>query len=257
MSDKQLPRGATLVPPRREPLTRKLKFRVRIPAQVWLGLVIALLFVGAGALVRQAYHTWPVKDVVVIGRLNVLSAEEIARQILWVRNESFFTLDVTRVQRQVAAMPLVSRVAVRKRWPDSVELLLYEELPVALWNDEQLLTATGRLSDIPPGFTTTGLMRLYGADPVKNESVKYFRRLQQALNDRGLTVNSMSVNAVQAVDATLSNGWVVRFGRKYFEERLQRLVALLGKLDANEVRQVDLRYGKGAAIRWQTTGVTG
>ncbi|MDO6804930.1 FtsQ-type POTRA domain-containing protein, partial [Wenyingzhuangia sp. 1_MG-2023] len=128
----------------REPITRRL----HIPVQVWIGLVIALLFVGAGVVVRQAYHTWPVQAVVVVGRLNVLNAEDIARQLLWVRDKSFFTLDVNQVQQQVAAIPLVSRVAVRKHWPDSVELLLYEELPVALWNDEQLLTATGRLSAI-------------------------------------------------------------------------------------------------------------
>ncbi|WP_221799215.1 cell division protein FtsQ/DivIB [Oceanobacter mangrovi] len=255
--DKLPPAGATLRPEPRQPLRQRFSFRIRVPRFVWIGLFAVLALGSLSWLANDMYRSWPVKDVVVVGELDALNPRDLAASLLWVKNESFFTLDVEKVQQQIAAMPMVARVAVRKKWPGSVELLVYEDVPVALWNDEYLVTASGRISPLPDGYSDQGLMRLYGDEAAKQSSVRYFRRAQQVLQGSGVSVESMNVNAVQSVDITLSNGWVVRLGRQYFEERLQRLQVLLTRLDQKVVQQVDLRYGKGAAIRWNTEGVTG
>jgi len=258
---KEPPRGATLSAPPREPVGPRIRealaFRFELPAWVWwsllcIGLLVAVIVGG-----NKAYEEWPVEEIVVVGSLEAIDPREIGKSLLWVKQESFFSLDVSKVQQQVVQMPLVGRVAVRKRWPGSVELLIYEDVPVALWNDEYLMTASGRVSALPAEYDAAGLMHLYGAEQSRENAVKVFRRAQQVLVNSGVKVASLNINAIRTVDMTLSNGWSVRFGKQYFEERLQRLVVLLDKLDTEAVRQVDLRYGKGAAIRWNNTGVTG
>jgi cell division protein FtsQ len=254
---KEAPRGAVLLPPKKEPV----RIRISIPPAVgfWFSRLLLMVMVLAvvGVAVREGLRRWPVTDIEVIGRLSVLNPLDLASQLLWVKDENFFSLDVFEVYRQLQGLPLVASVAVRKRWPATLQILVYEDLPVAIWNDHQILTASGKLSAIPAGFDGSSLMKLYGADPVQSDSVRIFRRLQQALGNYGVQVTSMEVNAVRSVDATLSNGWIVRFGRQYFDERLQRLTRLLTTFDGQQIHQVDLRYGKGAAIRWQTTGEAG
>ena len=257
MAVKEAPRGAVPLPQKKEPF----RIRIRVPTFITYyvprlllaSMVIAVLAVAG----REGLKHWPMTDVEIVGRLSVLDPYELAEHVLWIKDENFFSVDVYEVYRELQGLPLVASVAVRKRWPATVQILVFEDLPVAIWNDDQILTASGRLSAIPEGFDTHELMKLYGADPVQSDSVRIFRRLQQALVGTGVQVTSMNVNAVRSVDASLSNGWVVRFGRQYFDERLQRLVLLITNLDGQQIRQVDLRYGKGAAIRWQTTGETG
>ena len=261
MGQKESPRGATLAPEPKEPVFRRLKekltFQVQIPTWFWWVSLLVVLVSVAGFAGNKAYQEWPVKEVVVVGNLDAVDPQEVGKSLLWVKNESFFSLDVSKVQQQVAAIPLVAGVAVRKRWPGSLELLIHEDVPVALWNDVALMTASGKVTELPQGYESGGLMHLYGTDSAREQAVKSFRRAQQALLKTGVKVSSLNINAIRTVDMTLSNGWKVRFGKQYFEERLQRLVVLLGNLDQESVQQVDLRYGKGAAIRWNTKGVTG
>lgn len=258
MAKQEAPRGAVPIPPRREPVRLKLPtipagVRYLVPRIVALVLLLVALLGGA----REVFRNWPVADIELVGRFDVIDPYELAEQLLWLKSENYFTLDVYDVYRQLRQEPMVASLAVRKQWPSSLQILIYEDVPVALWNDATVLMASGRMVEPPSRLDTSSLLKLYGADPVQSDSLRIFKRLQQALGNYGIQVVSMRVNPVLSVDATLSNGWVVRLGRQYFDERMQRLIALLGVYKAGEISQVDLRYGKGAAIRWSNTGETG
>ena len=142
------------------------------------------------------------------------------------------------------------QVNVRKRWPGTLDIRLYEDVPVALWNNDQLLSASGMLSAVPAGLETAGLTRMQGNPAQAEQAVRYFRRIQQVLSGQSVRVEHLHIAATGAVRTQLTNGWQVEFGRQYFEERVMRLAALLASLPQEKVQAVDLRYGKGAAIRW-------
>ncbi len=121
---------------------------------------------------------------------------------------------------------------------------------MALWNNDQLLSASGMLSAVPAGLETAGLTRMQGSSVQAEQAVRYFRRIQQVLAGNAVRVEQLHITATGAVRTQLNNGWQVEFGRQYFEERVLRLAALLARLPQEKVQAVDLRYGKGAAIRW-------
>jgi len=241
-----IPRGATPRPvakPARQWRLPQLNIR-------WQWLLLPLLLVALVAGMRWGYQSWPVTAIDVSGRLSVWQADEIARQLVWVKGESFFSLDVEKVHRQLQALPLVLQVNVRKRWPGTLDIRLYEDVPVALWNNDQLLSASGMLSAVPAGLETAGLTRMQGSSVQAEQAVRYFRRIQQVLAGNAVRVEQLHITATGAVRTQLNNGWQVEFGRQYFEERVLRLAALLARLPQEKVQAVDLRYGKGAAIRW-------
>ncbi len=247
MSNKrEAPRGATL---RVEKQPRQ--WNVTLPAIAWQWLLIPVIAIAVIWTGRETYQSWPIEQIEVSGRLSAWQAEDLADNISWVKGESFFSLDMKKVYSSLAGLPLVHQVTVRKRWPDTVEVKITEDVPMALWNDNQLLSVSGRISEIPAAFNTVGLTRIEGQQINADTAMRYFRRIQQNLTERELKIERLSVDAVGAVEVRLSNGWLVKFGRQYFEERLHRLERLLAKLPQEKVRSLDLRYGKGAAIAWR------
>jgi cell division protein FtsQ len=264
-------RGASPLPEKKPP--RELRLDLSFPS--WMGplLMVSLLVGAVGYGVNALYRHWPVTEVELLGRLTHVDSEQLAQQLLWVRDESFFSLDIGKVQKQVLAFPMVERVSVRKQWPGVLQLAIHEALPVAFWNGEQVLTSSGQLMAVPAGLDTSRLMKLSGEYPATKEAVRYYRRIRQALDNRtaghihnasdgntgsvAIGIEIMTVSALHSVDIRLTNGWNVRFGRQDFDQRLQRLMTLLDTLSAQRVEQVDLRYGNAAAIRWHKTGEMG
>lgn len=246
MAKKAAPRGAT---PRE--VRQPRQWRITMPAIAWQWLLLPVFLAAVIAGVRWSYHSWPITSIDVQGRLSVWQAEDIAGKIVWAKDESFFSLDLQRVYQQISALPLIMQVTVRKRWPNTLEVSLYEDVPMAIWNGDQLLSANGRLSEIPAHLDGAHLAQIDGDRNYAEAAVRHFRRIQQSLGHLNIGINRLTVSAVGAVDVELSNGWQVRFGRQYFEERVQRLELLIAQLPESAVTSVDLRYGKGAAIGWR------
>lgn len=242
-----IPRGATPRPVAKSARQWRLpRWNIR-----WQWLLLPLLVIALTAGMRWGYQSWPVTAIDISGRLSVWQPAELAQQLAWVNQESFFSLDVEKVHRQLQKLPLVLQVNVRKRWPGTLEVKLYEDVAVAVWNKNGLLSASGMLGAIPPGFDVSMLTHMEGEASQAEQAVRYFRRIQQVLAGRSVRVTHLRVAATGSVQAQLNNGWQVDFGRQYFEERVLRLEALLARLPHDQVVAVDLRYGKGAAIRWQ------
>ena len=63
--------------------------------------------------------------------------------------KGFFALDLDAVQKAVAALPWVESVEARKRWPDTLELRIYERQPFARWNEKRLISRQGMVFDAP------------------------------------------------------------------------------------------------------------
>lgn len=244
---RDVPRGATPLPKRKE----SRQWNIALPKIHWQWLFVPLLLVMLVGGARWMYHSWPVTNIEVTGRMSFWQEDDIRQRLSWVTEESFFSLDVNTVYQQVQALPLVVKATVRKRWPGTLEVQLTEDIPVALWNSDQLLSASGGLSAVPDGMNVSHLTSMQGPAQQAEQAVRYFRRVQQMLNTQSVMVKHLSISATGSIRVLLSNGWQVEFGRQYFEERVLRLEKLLQYLPQEKVAGIDLRYGKGAAIRWR------
>jgi cell division protein FtsQ len=80
--------------------------------------------------------------------------------------------------------------------------------------------------------------------------MRQFQRFQSRLSAVDASLVSVTMNSVGSWQIELENGWAIHLGRQQLEQRLQRLIELLKILPQEKVAVVDLRYGKGAAIKW-------
>ena len=218
----------------------------------WAWLVTPVVLVAGFYAAQWMMVRWPITGIEVEGRLSVWTPEKIAEKVIWVKDQGFFTADLQTVHDVVAELPLLTNVVIRKKWPGTIVISAYEDVAMAAWNDDKLLSINGSLMAIPEGFDASNLAKIKSNAEYTDIAVRGFRKVQQMLSDMGVTVTELTISDTGSVDIVLSNHWQVAFGRRNFEERVRRLHRLLQKLPNQNVAMVDLRYGKGAAIGWQS-----
>lgn len=243
-------RGATPITPKKE----RKPIRIRIPRSVVVVILVIASVILLGMALRHEIRQWNIAHVEIGGQYSLIEPRTIAQVLLPFHGAGFFQVDVRQIRLLVQQVPLVDQVSVTKRWPDTLEILVTEKVPVARWESDRILTSDGSISIRPDNFSGTGLPQFSGHSDWRDALVRHYRQVQKTLAQYDLVVTHLSMNSVRSLEATLSNGWQIRFGRQFFEDRLLRLEKLLGQLANKNVQYIDLRYGKGAAIRWTETG---
>lgn len=221
-----------------------------IPLWLVQTVFVVCLLVGSGWGLQQVRWGWPVENVEIEGEFRYWQAEDLAKQLLWVKEQNFFSLDVRKVKQELEQLALIKKAQVKKIWPDTLLVKFKEDIPVAVWNNEALLNPKGEELLLPGSFEQTKLPKLFGPVQKTEQIMRQFQRFQSRLSGIDAVMISLSLNSVGSWQVELENGWTVRLGRHQLEQRLERLIELLKILPQEKVAVVDLRYGKGAAIKW-------
>ena len=235
-------------------IVEKQPLQLRLPRVHIYWFAIPLLFAALFFSGRWVYLSWPVNTVEVNGQFSLWKPGLIVGQLEWLTDESFFSADLQQVFQQVDDLPLLNVVSVKKRWPDTILINVHEDVPMAIWNGEEILTVGGDILPRPGFVSGDKLARMRGNTHYAESVMRNYRRLHQMLKNSGVSVLELEVSDVGSITGKLSNGWSVAFGRQYFEERMKRLELLLKTLPHKDVAGIDLRYVKGAAIKWLPVG---
>ena len=211
--------------------------------------VVSLLLVSGWGL-QQVRWGWTVEQVEIEGEFRYWQARDLAKQLLWVKQENFFSLDVRQVKYELEQLALIKSVQVRKIWPDTLLVKFKEDIPVAIWNKDALLNPKGEELILLGRFDQSGLPKLFGPELKTEQVMRQFQRFQSRLSGVDAVMVSLTMNAIGSWQIELENGWTIRLGRQQLEQRIERLIELLKILPQEKVAAVDLRYGKGAAIKW-------
>jgi cell division protein FtsQ len=221
-----------------------------IPLWFVQSVFVVSLLVLAGWSLQQVRWGWPVEQVEIEGEFRFWEAEELAKKLLWVKEQNFFSLDVHQVKAEIEQLALVKSAQVKKIWPDTLLVKFKEDIPVAVWNQKTLLNPQGEELILSQDFDQKGLPKLFGPKKKTEQVMRQFQRFQSRLLSADAAIVSLTMNTIGSWQVELANGWMIRLGRQQLEQRLERLIELLKILPQEKVAVVDLRYGKGAAIKW-------
>ena len=142
---------------------------------------------------------------------------------------------------------------VQKQWPDTVRVAVEEYVPVAHWNEGQLVADSGSLFGVPEADEIQGLPWLEGPEERLQEVLRTWIGLDELLMPLGLEIARIKLDSRGAWSLVLDNGTQVQLGRDSTVERLERLLAswepLMREQEVPPV-DVDLRYTNGFAVLW-------
>lgn len=226
-----------------------------------LNLFAFLLALAAVAVLAWGAAVWAVRQpvfalhqVIVDGRLartNPAHLETVIREEL---KGSFFTLSLADARASLQRVPWVKSVALRRQWPDRLQVTVVEHEPLARWNDTALVDTDGEEFNADydgelPQFT--------GPAGSSMELAQHFRDFGAALAPCALAIAELRLSSRGGwgLRATGSSALAIELGRNAAAERLSRFAAYHARTvtalmqAGTPVDYVDLRYRNGFAVR--------
>jgi cell division protein FtsQ len=199
-----------------------------------------------------AAERWPLTRLQVQAEFQRVSAEQVQAAVRPHVGSGFFAVDLGAIHASLAELPWVQQVAVRKVWPDTLEISLVEHRALARFGGERLLSDTGELFVVPEIESLQGLPRFEADEAQVPVLIDMFRQAQ-ALLGSSARIELLEYSARGSWNLRLASGTEILLGRSEPLLRLRRFLAALPELERSEARplmRADLRYANGFALKW-------
>lgn len=199
-------------------------------------------------------NTFPVRSIKISGDYSHVDHQILEQTILPFINNGFLRMDTTGLTNQLQQLPWVENASVRRNWPGTLQINIKEKTPVAYWNNEDLLTASG--DTFSPGNIALSnvLPMLYGPQGQQTDVWADYIAVNTILAPLKIKTTWIALTPRQAMEIKLDNGMLLILGKADMQDRLQRFVSVYDKIfgsNADQVSYVDLRYSNGIAVKWK------
>lgn len=229
------------------------------PRLRWLSVALALTAVGFGVQVGMQKlrepGSFPLRNVRVEGDLRNLAEMDLQPLANEYLGLNFFTANLDALHAALAANPWIEDVAVRRWWPDTVEIHLRERTAFGYWGDQEEMVDVNGHRFRPTALRQPGPWpHLKGPDGREKALIKAWQDVHALFDPIGLTLVKLEQDERRSWWLTFDSGLEVYVGRERFEERLRRLVQVYPRVlaaQAERIAVVDLRYVNGFAVRWK------
>jgi len=182
---------------------------------------------------------------------------------------NFFTVDLQQVRALVETAPWVRRAQVRRVWPDALAVTIEEHVPLAFWNEDQMINTWGEAFTANQGELDDEsiLPNLHGPEQSEQLVVQRYAELARRFAPLNLRIRQVILSPRYAWTVILSDGLQLNLGRDPaadaadlhgrpgalpFAERIERFVRawplVRQRLAAHAVTRIDLRYPNGFAM---------
>ena len=239
----------------RQTLRPPINWSALLKSTSWL-LLLAVL-IGGGYLLGQQllpYINRPITRVLVEGELPHISAQLVQERVGPFVEQPFFQVDLVGLRQTLEDIPWVSRVELRRVWPDRIIVRLAEQVPIARWGTKALLNNQGQ-AFIPEGSGNYDhLPYLNGPQQTQQKVMRQYQMLSQMLRPMGFFITHLELHERGSWFLTTNQGIQLLLGRDQVLEKLRRFhtiyqKALEGQRDT--IARIDLRHANGLAVAWR------
>ncbi|VAW48197.1 Cell division protein FtsQ [hydrothermal vent metagenome] len=193
----------------------------------------------------------PIAHYELTGKFVYFQPEEANQILERYLGESFWSVELSKIQTELIGLNWISQAVVRRHWPNQISVSIEEQVPVARWGERGLINQSGEVffSENRAGFEH--LVHLNGE---LSESVKVLtslKRFQEKLDLIGFGILSLSYRMDEVWRIALLNGSQIVLDTKESHHKLDRFIAAYPQL-ANALRKspqvYDLRYSNGFIV---------
>jgi len=104
---------------------------------LWLEVMLLLVLVGGGVVLGVMKlndpKLLPLRVVRIEGELRHLQRLELEQAVADLSIGGFLTVDVGAIRDKAQALAWVDKLSVRRVWPDSLQIWVVEQVPLARW----------------------------------------------------------------------------------------------------------------------------
>lgn len=228
--------------------------KLNVPWRPMLGIGLAFAFFVAVFQVSAQLLDRPIRAVDIEAPMQRVSSLQIQASLEPYTDTGFITADLDRMREALETMDWVDAAVIRRRWPDRLQVLVVEQVPAARWQQTGLLNTRGELFVSGARHIPAELPRLSGPDGTVAEVAKRYLAMNGPLIEAGLKLASVTLDERDSWELQLTNGVVIRMGRRDVDVRAQRFIAVASTLVARQpgaIDFVDMRYSNGFSVGWK------
>ena len=223
-------------------------------------LAVALVVLPVVAVVNGwiGGDRWPLRTLRINEGLEQVDTARVREAVLPHAQRGFFAVRLDDARSAIAGLPWVDEVAVRKRWPDVLEVHVAEHRPFARWGDDRLLSQQGRLFPAAGIEPDPALPLLHGPDARASEVKELYTEASALFAAQKMAVRSVALDERGSWSLVLDGGTRVTVGSQEARLRLRRFARVLPALLASRpdaLARADLRYTNGFALEWAKPGI--
>lgn len=214
-------------------------------------LVVVGVWDGWRELKAQGADLLPIRYVRIEGVFQYITKDEIKQALLTQVMTGFLNADMQAIRQALLNLPWIAQVKVKRVWPDAIEIKVYEQYPIARWNNIGLLNEQGDLFKPANLARFNKLPLLYGPESQEKKLMDIMKQLQASLASYSMGLAEFHVNERRAWTVVLTNELVLKLGRREPLQKFQQFlptVPVLGKERLAAMAVVDLRYPNGFAV---------
>lgn len=228
------------------------RFIHRLPV---LRLILSGLVIAAVYGYREYWlNLFPVRNIRVEGDINHVNPAEIRKHLTEHAAKAYFMINLSGVEQDVRQCTWVDRVQVTRIWPDTLQVRIVEQKPVAIWKNTGFLNQRGELF-FADGLEGHGhLPRVDGPTAQEKRLLATLNALNKAWKAQGVQVARLALSESLAWSLEFDSGLRVVFGKQdplLATKRLQGILPALGEQRFGELAALDLRYPSGMALVWK------
>lgn len=208
-----------------------------------VALIAACGWYGYDMLARR-----PIAAVEFSGDTRRVPAGDLDRLAAGLRGREAREVALPAVREAVNRLPWVRDCAVRRRFPDVLEVVVEGHAPLARWDDTRLVSVRG---EVFAAQFEGELPRFTGPEGTSAEMAAAWKRIREAAAPLASPVAEIRLTPRRAWQAKLASGLTIELGRGDFDARLARFAALWPGIaaEAAAATHADLRYPNGFALR--------
>jgi cell division protein FtsQ len=191
---------------------------------------------------------FPLREIRIGGELKHVTREQVQAVVKQELRGNFFTIDLEASRRAFEKLPWVRGASVRRHWPDRLEVVLEEHMPLARWGSAGLVNVYGEVFEAAYDGT---LPMFYGPAGSAAEVTAQYEAFRRELRLAGREPSVVALSARHAWRVRLDDGLTLELGRDNVAQRLGKFVAAYAQTVGRmgRVDYADLRYGNGFAVR--------
>ena len=201
------------------------------------------------ALQLLARADLPIKEISIKGQYQHIDKE----QVDLIANEyvegNFFSINLEHTRNAFKKLAWVREIAIRRKWPDTLEVTIEEHKPIARWGRIGLVNSHGEIFN---AATQEDLPSFIGYKRFAKKITLKYVKMNKILSKELMQVGTISLSERLSWEITTDNNVRVILGKdniikklNLFTDNYQNILAEL----KNRIEYVDLRYKDGFSVK--------
>ena len=191
----------------------------------------------------------PIKQISIIGEYQHIDKE----QVDLIANEyiegNFFSINLDQTRHAFKKLAWVREIAIRKKFPDTLEVTIEEHKPIARWGRVGLVNSYGEIFN---AASQEELPSFIGYETFAKEMTLKFMEMNKILSKELMQVGTITLSERLSWEVITDNQVRVILGKdniikklNLFTNNYQNILAEL----KNRIEYVDLRYKDGFSVK--------